>query len=91
MSDDEDKNNNWHLSKSIPLTLIFAIACQTVALIWFVASLRSDVDNNARELLRQDTRITSLEEIVQNQAVTMGRIDENIKAIRTTIEAIANK
>ena len=91
MSDDEDKNNNWHLSKSIPLTLIFAIACQTVALIWFVASLRSDVDNNAKELLRQDTRITSLEEIVQNQAVTMGRIDENIKAIRTTIEAIANK
>ena len=91
MSDDEDRNKDWHLSKSIPLTLIFAIACQTVALIWFVASLRSDVDNNARELVRQDTRITSLEEIVQNQAVTMGRIDENIKAIRTTIEAIANK
>ena len=91
MSEDEDKNNDWHLSKSIPLTLIFAIACQTVALIWFVASLRSDVDNNARELLRQDTRISTLEEIVQNQAVTMGRIDENIKAIRTTIEAIAKK
>ena len=91
MSDDDDRNKDWHLSKSIPLTLIFAIACQTVALIWFVASLRSDVDNNAKELVRQDTRITSLEEIVQNQAVTMGRIDENIKAIRITIEAIANK
>ena len=91
MSEDDDRNKDWHLSKSIPLTLIFAIACQTVALIWFVASLRSDVDNNAKELVRQDTRITSLEEIVQNQAVTMGRIDENIKAIRVTIEAIANK
>jgi hypothetical protein len=90
MSDD-DANKDWHLSKSIPLTLIFAIACQTVALIWFVASLRSDVDNNAKELVRQDTRISTLEEIVQNQAVTMGRIDENIKAIRVTIEAIANK
>jgi hypothetical protein len=71
--------------------LIFAIACQTVALIWFVASLRSDVDNNAKELVRQDTRISSLEEIVQNQAVTMGRIDENIKAIRVTIEAMATR
>jgi hypothetical protein len=90
MSDD-DANKDWHLSKSIPLTLIFAIACQTVALIWFVASLRSDVDNNAKELVRQDTRISSLEEIVQNQAVTMGRIDENIKAIRVTIEAMATK
>jgi hypothetical protein len=91
MSDDDDKNNDWHLSKSIPLTLIFAIACQTVALIWFVASLRSDVDANAKELLRQDTRITSLEENVQSQAVTMGRMDENIKAIRITVEMLASK
>jgi len=91
MSDDDDANKDWHLSKSIPLTLIFAIACQTVALIWFVASLRSDVDANAKELLRQDTRITSLEENVQSQAVTMGRMDENIKAIRITVEMLANK
>ena len=90
MSED-DMNKSWHLSKSIPLTLIFAIACQTVALIWFVASLRSDVDSNARELVRQDTRISSLEEIVQNQAVTMGRMDENIKAIRTAVETMATK
>lgn len=88
---EEDMNKSWHLSKSIPLTLIFAIACQTVALIWFVASLRSDVDNNARELVRQDTRISSLEEIVQNQAVTMGRMDENIKAIRDAVESMAVK
>ena len=91
MLDEDDKNKDWHLSKSIPLTLIFAIACQTVALIWFVASLRSDVDNNAKELVRQDTRISSLEENVQSQAVTMGRMDENIKAIRTTVEMLANK
>lgn len=91
MSDDDDKNKEWHLSKSIPLTLIFAIACQTIALIWFVASLRSDVDNNTKDLVRQDTRISSLEEIVQGQAVTMGRIDENIKAIRSTVEALVSK
>lgn len=81
----------WHLSKSIPLTLVFAIFCQTVALIWFVASLRNDIDSAQKELLRQDTRITTLEETVQNQAVTMGRIDENIKAIRGAVEAMAVK
>jgi hypothetical protein len=85
------EEGQWHLSKSIPLTLIFAIACQTIALIWFVASLRNDVDANAKELLRQDTRISSLEEIVQSQAVTMGRMDENIKAIRTAVESMAKK
>jgi len=88
---EEVELKSWHLSKSIPLTLIFAIACQTLALIWFVASLRSDVDNNTRDLVRQDTRISSLEEIVQNQAVTMGRMDENIKAIRSAVETMAAK
>ena len=82
---------SWHLSKSIPLTLIFAIVCQTVALIWFVASLRNDVDAASKELLRQDTRITSLENIVQSQAITMARMDENIKAIRDAVETMAKK
>ena len=82
---------SWHLSKSIPLTLIFAITCQTIALIWFVASLRNDIDSAQKELVRQDTRIHSLETVVQDQAVTMGRMDENIKAIRTAVESMAQK
>lgn len=82
---------SWHLSKSIPLTLIFAIICQTVALIWFVASLRNDVDTANKELVRQDTRIGNLEQVVQNQAVSMARIDENIAFIRKVVEDMARK
>lgn len=80
---------SWHLSKSIPLTLIFAIICQTIALIWFVASLRGDVDSAQRELVRQDNRISVLETGVQDQAVTMARIEENILAIRSAVEALS--
>jgi hypothetical protein len=82
---------SWHLSKSIPLTLIFSIACQTIALIWFVASLSNDIDSASKELIRQDTRITALEDVVQNQAVTMARMDENIKAIRSAVETMLTK
>lgn len=85
------QEESWHLSKSIPLTLVFAIACQTVALIWFVSSLSNDIDSAKKELIRQETRITTLENIVQDQAVTMARMDENIKAIRDAVEAIAIK
>lgn len=85
------QEESWHLSKSVPLTLIFAIICQTITLIWFVASLRNDVDANSKELVRQDTRISSLEAIVQDQAVTMARIDENIKAIRSAVETMSTR
>lgn len=80
------KDQPWHLNKSIPLTFILAIIGQTVALVWFVASLNSDIETNTREIVRHETRLIALESIVQVQAVTMGRMDENIKAIRQMME-----
>lgn len=85
------KDDSWHLSKGVPVTFIFAIVCQTVALIWFVATLRNDVDANANEILRLETRTQSLETVVQSQAVTLGRIDENIKSIRMILDAMARE
>lgn len=81
----------WHLSRSVPITFLFAIMLQTVALIWFVATLRNDVDTNKTEIIRLETRTGQLETIVQSQAVTMARMDENIKAIRDAVEAMALK
>jgi len=79
-------DNQWHLSKSVPVTFILAIIAQTVALIWFVATLRSDVDMNQAQILRHEVRLETVEGIVQNQAVMLARIDENLKAIRDAIE-----
>ena len=81
----------WHLSRSVPISLIFAIACQTVALIWFVATLRNDVDANKTEIVRLETRTENLEGIVQSQAVTLARMDENLKSIRVILEGMARQ
>ena len=80
----------WHLNKSIPLTFILAIIAQTIALVWFVSSLNSSIDNNTRDIMRHEARINALEKVVQQQAVTMGRIDENIKSIRMMMESSRN-
>jgi hypothetical protein len=81
-----NKDTQWHLSKSIPLTFVLAILGQTVALVWFVSSLNSAIDSNTRDLMRHEARLNTLEQVVQQQAVTMGRIDENIKSIRLMME-----
>lgn len=80
------KQDSWHLSKSIPLTFVLAILGQTIALVWFVADLNNDIETNTREIVRHETRLIALENIVQTQAVTMARIDENIKSIREMME-----
>ena len=83
--------DSWHLSKSVPISFILAIVGQTIALVWYVSSLDNNVENNQRELIRHETRIEALEKVVQSQAVTLGRMDENIKAIRHSVEKMANK
>ena len=82
---------SWHLSKSVPLTFVLAILCQTIALVWFVASLNNSIQSNTREIVRHETRLIALEAIVQTQAVNMARIDENIQHIRGAVEKMANR
>lgn len=79
----------WHLSKSVPLSIIFAVVIQTVTLVWFIAGLNASIDQNSRDLVRHETRIEALESVVQTQAVAMARMDENIQAIRTMLEQMA--
>lgn len=79
-------SEDWHLDKKVPIAFIFAIVCQTVALVWFFASLSNGLDTNTRDLVRQEARIDAVEKSVQGQQVMLARIDENLKAIREIIE-----
>jgi len=80
------KEDAWHLSKSVPITLVLAIIMQTVALVWYVSTLDSAIKQNSKDILRTEVRLDTVEKIVQSKAVTLGRMDENIKAIRTMMQ-----
>ena len=79
-------DNSWHLSKSVPLTLIVAIVGQTVALVWYVSSLDSNVETNMKDIARHEIRLERLEETTRELSILNARIDENIKAIREMME-----
>jgi len=81
---------NWHLSKSVPITVIVTIVMQSLGLVWYVSTLDASVSTNAREIARHEVRIIEIEKTSQIQAVMLGRIDENIKAIRMVIEKRAS-
>ena len=82
---------SWHLSKTVPASLIFAIAMQTVALVWFVSSLNSSVETNRTSIIKLETKTETMEQIVQQQAISTARMDENIKAIRSAVETMAGR
>lgn len=84
-------DDNWHLSKSVPLTLIFGLVVQGAAIVWTVSMMMSDIDRNAAAITNLDFRINKIEGLVQSQAIAMARIDENIKEIRKSVELMANR
>ena len=88
MTKDED---NWHLSRSVPITLIFGLIAQAGAIVWTVSMMMSDIERNAEEIMRLQSRISIVEDAAQRQAISMARIDENIKAIRQSVEKMANE
>ena len=87
----EKNNNSWHLSKSVPVSLIVALVLQAAAIVWTVSQMQSSIAANANSIVRIEIRTEKLEMAVQGQAVALARIDENIKAIRMSVERIASK
>ena len=88
MTKDED---NWHLSRSVPITLIFGLIAQAAAIVWTVSMMMSDIERNSEDIMRLQSRISIVEDATQRQAISMARIDENIKAIRQSVEKMANE
>ena len=83
MSTDVD---SWHLSKSVPITLIFGLLVQAGAIVWTVSMMMSDIERNMRDIMDMQITVSELEAVVQSQEVSLARIDENIKAIRDAVE-----
>jgi hypothetical protein len=84
-------DKSWGISKEVPLSVIIVCVMYTVTLIWFFADLQNEVTSNKERIIRDETRIEILEGVVQTQAVSMARIDENIKAIREMAEYWSNR
>ena len=83
--------DSWHLSKSVPITLIFGLLVQGAAIVWTVSMMMSDIQDNAEDIVAIEQRMGRLEDSVQSQAVALARIDENIKAIRSSVEKMADR
>ena len=80
------EQTEWHLSRSVPLQLIFGLLIQAGAIVWTVSMMMSDIERNMQDIMVLEITVSELEAVVQSQQVSLARIDENIKAIRNAVE-----
>ena len=74
-------DTQWHLDKKVPITLVFTIAVQTIAFVWFLSDIRNDVNNNINQIEEIDLRIDAhdidlrtLRQIDSKQEVVLARL-----------------
>ena len=78
-------------TKSVPITVLVGLAVQAGAIVWSMSAMSSNIQVNANEIARLQTRTNALETAVNNQNISLARIDENIKAIRSSVENMIAK
>ena len=79
----------WHISRSVPATLLLGLITQAAAIVWTVSMMMADIQQNTEKLIAFSERVSKVENMVQSQAVSMARIDENIQHIRGAVEKMA--
>ena len=79
----------WHISRSVPATLLLGLVTQAAAIVWTVSMMMADIQQNTEKLIAFSERVSKVENMVQSQAVSMARIDENIQHIRGAVEKMA--
>ena len=81
----------WHISRSVPATLLLGLITQAAAIVWTVSMMMADIQQNTEKLISFSERVVKVEDMVQNQAVSMARIDTNIQHIRGAVEKMAQR
>lgn len=71
-----DRENSWHLSKSVPVAMLLAIALNAGLTIRWGARVESAVETHENRLNRHETIIETMRGTANEQAVTLGRIEE---------------
>ena len=72
---------SWHLSKSVPITLIVGLTAQFTGVVWMFSQMSSDIDNNSKRIERLDAQVEEISDTAQAQAVQLGRIETRLDAL----------
>ena len=83
--------DGWHLSKSVPATLLLGLVTQAAAIVWTVSMMMGDIERNSNDIAEFNNRMQKVEASVQTLAISMARIDANIEHIRASVSKMASR
>jgi len=81
-------DESWHLSKSVPITLIVGLVVQVIGVVWMFSQMSSDVENNSKRLDHVEVKVNEITDRAQQQAIQLSRIEAQIDALMDKTDRI---
>ena len=85
---DQTPDNQWHLDKKVPLSLIFAMLVQAAMVIWAIADIKKDVEVLKAAMVQQLDR-DSRQDKAASDAVSLVR--EDIKEVKLMLSGLIDR
>ncbi|WP_237133791.1 hypothetical protein [Pseudohongiella sp. O18] len=92
MSDQQKPlKESWHLSKSVPITLIVALLIQAATVVWHGSQWTAAINSNRRDIDRLTADYVAISKSSQDQAVALARIEENTRNLADRISDLVRQ
>jgi len=83
-----DKEDQWHLDKKVPLSLIFAMLVQAAMVIWAIADIKKDVEVLKAAMVQQIDR-DNRQDRVGAEAVALVR--EDLREVKSMLQKLLER
>ena len=83
-----DKEDQWHLDKKVPLSLIFAMLVQAAMVIWAIADIKKDVEVLKADMVQQIDRDNRQDRAA---ADAVGLVREDIKEVKVMLSRLIDR
>lgn len=82
--EDPAMGSDWHLDKRVPIALIVTIFLQSMAAVWWAASMQARMDGLESMMLAQastESRLVRVEQMTTMQARSLERIENKLDRV----------
>jgi molecular chaperone GrpE (heat shock protein) len=82
------EREHWHLSKSVPVSIIIVLVVQFGGFVATFAALKSDVTRAQADIERLDRQVEIMRTSSQEQAQRLARIEERLLGVQGSLDRL---
>lgn len=83
-----EPQESWHLSKSVPISIIIGLIMQFGGFIWFASQQAQQVETNAKAISELSLELKAVKTDAVTQAIQLGRIEAILENTNTSINRV---